>query len=131
MLWIIWATMLVSIFYYRFKLAPMPRGLPPAEPFTYPGVYLSPIPLLIATVVRWLVLPRAVRFQQILVCLVVGLAMSEAVTFFGLFLVPAELSETRAILFTLSTFGILQFIPLYPIPQDKPDAAPDFAPPHM
>jgi hypothetical protein len=45
--------------------------------------------------------------------MVIGLALSEGAGIFGIFLVPHDQPETKLLVFLLSLFSVLQFVPLY------------------
>ena len=123
-LWVIWFSITVSIFIYQFTLG---RGLPHGT--NAPGGGLSPVvvlaimEILIATAVRWFVLPRAKHSRQMLVAMIIGLALSEAVEFYGIFLIPAGQPQTKLSLFILSLLSCAQFAPIYARSKPAPDAA--------
>lgn len=65
-----------------------------------------------AAVIRWLVIPRFLKFQQILTWAILGLALSEAVEFYGIFLIDHD-NATKMTFFGMSLLSALQFIPVY------------------
>jgi F0F1-type ATP synthase membrane subunit c/vacuolar-type H+-ATPase subunit K len=69
--------------------------------------------LSVALFIRWILIPRTRQRKQLLVLMIVGLALSEAVEFFGLFLIPAGQPETKLLFWMLSLLSCLQFAPLY------------------
>lgn len=107
-LWILWAAFLVGICVIFFVLgkgkAPTSQGF--ADPI---GWVFAAGPLAVSAIVRWILLPKAKVLQQVLVFMILGIAMSEAVNMFGIFLVPQHKTE----FFALSFLGILQFMPVY------------------
>lgn len=112
--WIIWIAITALIPVYQFVLG---KGLPggpnaPTDGIS-PILILAASMILIATVVRWIVLPRAKDTRQLLVAMIIGLALSESVEFYGLFLFPASQPQTKLSLFLLSLLSCMQFIPLY------------------
>jgi len=113
-LWVIWFAMLSAVFFYQFGIG---RGLPHGSNLPSaaapPAVYLAIAQVAVASLIRWLVIPRAKEIPKILVLMIIGLALSEAVEFFGLFLVPRDQPETKLSLWILSILSIAQFAPVY------------------
>ena len=106
-MWILWASFLVGIFFFQAFLVPSGRNsLPPGDAFPWP---IALVPFAVSAVVRWVVLPRVRHPQQGLVCMILGIAFAEATCFFGIFLVPSH----QKALFFLSLLGVFQFIPVY------------------
>ena len=71
--------------------------------------YLPAVPLVISSMVRWLVLPRFNDGARALPIFVVGLALAEGSAILGMFLVPSLRSEY----FALGLVGVAQFVPLF------------------
>lgn len=69
--------------------------------------------ILAATFIRWRLIPRVEAPTKILVLIIIGLALSEAEEFLGLFLVPPTQPETKLTLWILSGLSIAQFAPVY------------------
>ena len=113
-LFIIWASILFGIVLFQFKLGHgIPKGPDIAGAPTPTIVYVCFALIVLASIVRWILIPREGRWAQVLVLLVIGLALSEAVTFFEIFLIPADYPSTKLTLWVLSIVSCLQFIPLY------------------
>jgi len=112
--WVIWFALTVSVPIYQFVLG---GGLPGGV--NAPASGLSPIvimmvgQILAATAVRWLVLPRCRRPQQVFVMMILGLALSEGAGLLGIFLIPHDQPETKLSLFVLSLLSCAQFMPVY------------------
>ena len=70
---------------------------------------LALIPLLASSAIRWAVLPRMKVAVTALPFFIMGIALSESVSFLGLFLFPAY----KGALCLLSGIGIFQFAPYY------------------
>lgn len=113
-LWAIWLGMLSSVVVVQLFLG---GGLPKLSSFKtidyHPVAILAVGQVLIATVVRWVPLRRAGTTGEVLVCMVIGLALSEAVTVHGCFLVPDELVGLRAVFWLMSVVSVIQFAPVY------------------
>lgn len=113
-LWMIWAALTGSVCIYQFALGhgiplgqnqgPMSLGMPES---------ISIANLSVAFFIRWVLIPRARERKQLLVLMILGLALSEAVEFYGLFLVPASQPETKLLFWILALLSCLQFAPLY------------------
>ena len=58
-------------------------------------------------------IPKARYLRRLLVLMVVGLALSESVVFYGIFLFRADMPATKMALFVLSLLSALQFVPVY------------------
>ena len=84
-----------------------------------PIVWFAVAQIVAASAIRWFVLPRFTDFQKRLVLTVVGLALSQSVTFFGIFLFAADMPHTKMELFWLSLLSAIQFIPLFA--SDEPE----------
>ncbi|MFO1451838.1 MAG: hypothetical protein U1F61_26985 [Opitutaceae bacterium] len=81
----------------------------PAPPGNDALKYLPLAPLMAATLVRWLVLPRFTRRARAFPLFVVGVALAEGSGLLGLFLVP----ESRNEYLLLSLLGLAQFVPVF------------------
>ena len=113
-IWVIWFSMFVAVFIYQFALGGgIPVGENAHEQKMDVPVIISAAMLLAALPIRWLLIPRANASGKLLVLMIIGLALSEAVEFQGLFLVSAEQPGTKRMLWMLSLASIVQFAPLY------------------
>lgn len=113
-LWVIWLSLIAAIVFYQFKLGGgWLHGGDAHAAWTSPVVWVAVGLLLTAAAIRWLLLPHVRRFRPMLILLVVGLSLSEAVEFFGLFLLPRDLPATKMALFVLALASTLQFAPFY------------------
>lgn len=112
--WVIWAFLLGSVLMYPFMLGEgIPAGSNADEPLSplFWGLGLGSF--FLAVIIRWLVLPRVVSLQAQLVPFVVGIAISETIVFYGLFLVGPEYPQTQLMFYILSFLGVAQFIPTF------------------
>jgi hypothetical protein len=106
--WILWAAFQVGIvIIYRTLSGALPQ--PPTEPVDSSAWLAGFAPLTISVIIRWFVLPRARTAQSALPVFIIGIAMAESATFFGLYIFPAHRQE----LFMWSALGIFQFIPYF------------------
>lgn len=103
---IIWAAMQVMPIMYYFMLnTPPAEDAPPADNTL--GWIMIGGSLVVATFVRWFVLPKASNQQAQLVNLIIGVALAEATMFYALFLMEG-VAEVGLI---VSMLGIAQFCP--------------------
>lgn len=102
--WIIWAAILSTV-------VGLAAFMPVRPPLTGPNPirYLPIAPLVLASVVRWLVLPRFTQPTRAFPIFIVGIALAEASAVFGIFLVP----ELRGTYVILALLGIAQFAPVF------------------
>ena len=49
--------------------------------------------------------------------MIIGLALSEAVEFYGIFLIPRDQPDTKLALFMLPLLSMAQFVPTYARPK--------------
>lgn len=112
--WIIWAAILSGVFVMQFTIG---HGIPSGN--NDRGVPVSPMAfvaigqVVIATVIRWLWIPRLTQPRQQLVAMIIGVALAEAANTFGLFLIAPNQPETKLLIFVLAIVGIVQFAPTY------------------
>lgn len=80
-------------------------------------------PLILASVIRWLVIPKIQVAEQQLVAMIVGLALSEGPIFLSLFLIGSEYPQNQVAVLIVAVFSIIQFAPSYATPgYELPDA---------
>jgi len=87
------------------------------------AVIMAVCQIFIATAIRWLFIPRAKAVGQVLLLMILGLALSEGVEFYGIFLVRADQPSTKLGMWVLAILSGLQFIPLYAKPKEKSEDA--------
>ncbi|MFP4068605.1 MAG: hypothetical protein ACLFVC_00350 [Opitutales bacterium] len=114
--WIIWFAMLQSAFIYHFFLGDgFPSGENAPEPMAAAVWALAFAPLVLATAVRWLVIPKLRQPPQILVAMIIGLALSEASVFVELFLM-ADYPQNQIAVLLVAVVCLIQFAPTYATP---------------
>lgn len=102
--WIIWVAICMGVIVI-FVAVP-PSGKTPE----LPGLrYLPIVPLMVATAIRWFVLPRFKERRRAFPIFIIGLALAEGCGIVGMFLVP----ELRSTYFVLSLVGLAQFVPVF------------------
>ena len=116
-MWIVWFSVLQGAFIVQWFLG---KGIPEGENIETPmSVMLWALcfaPLVIATIIRWKILPKLKQAQQQLVAMLVGLALSEGPIFFSLFLIGSDYPQNQIAVLIVAVFSILQFAPSYATP---------------
>lgn len=74
------------------------------------------LPILIATALRWWVIPKIKAQQKMLVAMIIGCALSEQPIFFSLFLIGADYPQNQIAVLMLSVVSLIQFAPSYGTP---------------
>lgn len=116
-MWIIWLVFLQMAFAYHFVLGDgFPSGENAVEPMANWLWVLCVVPILLATGVRWLVIPKLKQQAQMLIVLIIGLALCEMPLFFELFLIGADYPQNQIVVLMLSVFCLIQFAPIYGTP---------------
>lgn len=112
--WVIWIAILSALLVLQFVLGGgVPAGRNAAGAKIPTVIFVAAGEVLLATLVRWFVLPRFVELHKKFVWMVVGVALSEGAGILGIFLIPRDQPETRLLVFLLSLMSVLQFVPLY------------------
>jgi len=115
-LWVIWFAMLQSVFVLQWVLGrDFPEEAVAAGPMAWWLWLLCFGPIVAATALRWLVLPRAAEQRQ-LVAMIMGLALSEAALLISLFLVGPDYPGNQLAVFMLAVCSVIQFAPSYATP---------------
>jgi hypothetical protein len=112
--WILWIGFLGSIGIYQVELGGgLPHGANQAPQAWNLPLILAALQVSVATVIRWFVIPKVTDQTRLLPLMVVGLALSEAVAFYGIFLIGPDMPQTK-LQFLLAAFCCtLQFAPYY------------------
>lgn len=122
-MWIIWFVFLQAAFGYHFVLGDgFPSGENSLEPMASWLWGLCIVPLVLATCVRWLVIPKLKQQGQMLIALIVGLALTEAPIFFELFLIGSDYPKNQIAVLMLAVFCLIQFAPIYGTPGVDPES---------
>ena len=79
-------------------------------------------PLIVATIIRWLVIPKIKAPLQQLVAMIIGLALSEGPIFLSLFLIGSDYPQNQIAVLIVAVFSIIQFAPSYATPGYKINA---------
>ena len=117
--WILWVAFLGSITVYQVELGGgLPHGGNAGPQALNLPVVLGAVQFVVAALIRWIVIPKVTDGVRLLPLMVVGLALSESLTFYGIFLVASNMPQTQLAFLVASFFGVLQFAPFYAPPRD-------------
>lgn len=118
--WIIWFALLQSAFVIHFILGGgFPSGDNIAEPMAIWLWFLCFVPMVLATGVRWLVIPKLRDQKKMLVAMIIGLTLSEQPIFFSLFLIGEDYPQNQIAVLMASVVSLIQFAPSYATPGYK------------
>ena len=116
-MWIIWFGFLQMAFAYHFVLEDgFPSGDNAAETMASWLWVLCLLPIILATIVRWWVIPKLKDQKQMLSALIVGLALTEASILFELFLIGSDYPQNQIVVLMVAVFSLIQFAPIYATP---------------
>jgi hypothetical protein len=114
--WIIWFAILGGLVTIGVVIDPAQIGAQGDQgPLAYAGVG----PLVLSSILRWLVLPRIAERSKALVTFIVGAALAEGCGILGLLLG----GDQREAMFLLGVFGVTQWMPLFARRYFKPAGA--------
>ena len=98
----------------------MGKGIPKGENASEPmaaWLWLTCFgPVVLATLVRWLVIPKLKDTQHQLVAMILGLSLAEAPIFFSLFLVGPDYPQNQIAVLMVAVVALIQFAPSYATP---------------
>jgi len=116
-MWILWFAMLQGVFIIQWVLG---KGIPGGDNIEAPMAawlwVLCFAPILVATGIRWGVIPKLKLPQQQIVAMIVGLSLSEAPVFFSLFLVGPDYPQNQLAVLMVAVVSLIQFAPSYATP---------------
>jgi hypothetical protein len=116
-MWIIWFVFLQMAFAYHFVLEDgFPSGDNAAEPMASWLWVLCLVPVILATLLRWWVIPKLKDQKQMLSALIVGLVLTEAPILFELFLIGSDYPQNQIVVLMIAVFSLIQFAPIYATP---------------
>lgn len=116
-MWIIWFAILQGAFVFQWVLGQgVPEGDNAVEPMALWLWLICFGPILLATLVRWLVIPKLKDAQPQLVTMIVGLSLAETPIFISLFLVGTDYPQNQIAVLMVAVVAIIQFAPSYATP---------------
>ena len=119
-MWIIWFAQLQAAFVFQVFLG---GGFSKAENVETPMALwlwaLCFVPLVVATGIRWMAIPKAQLPVQQLVLMIVGLALSEAAVILSIFMVAPGYPQYQIAVLMVAVVSIIQFAPSYATPGYK------------
>lgn len=123
-MWIIWFAQLQAAFGFQWFLA---GGFSEGENLEAPmaaWVWLACLaPIVLATGIRWLAIPKVQEPAKQLVTMIVGLALCEVSVLCSIFLAAHDYPQFQIALLMVAVVAIIQFAPSYATPgysMDKP-----------
>lgn len=111
LLWFIWVAILCCVISYQVFLGNEDR---PLATFAFPhdsfalGALL--LPLILSSGIRWFLIPLLPHSLLVLLPFILGIAIAESLSFYGLFLFPGQYNS---IFFYASLLAVLQFCPYF------------------
>lgn len=116
-MWILWFAFLQSALIIHFVLGGgFPSGENASELMALWLWVAVATPLLLATGLRWFVLPKLKLQRQQMVAMIIGLALCEQPIFFSLFLIGDSYPQNQIAVLMASVFALIQFAPSYATP---------------
>ena len=116
-MWIIWFAFLQSAFIYHFFVGDgFPEGDNVAEPMALWLWALCIVPVVLTTVVRWVLIPHLTQQSHMLVAMVVGLGLAEVSIGLELFLIGDDYPQNQIAVLMLAVLSLIQFAPIYATP---------------
>lgn len=120
-MWIIWFAMLQSAFVFSYFLG---KGLPRGENADAPMAawiwVVCFLPLVVATILRWIVLPKIKEAQDQLTIMIIGLSMGECAVFFQIFLIGPEYPQNQIAVLIVAVLVLILMAPSYATPGVRP-----------
>ncbi|MGL4399632.1 MAG: hypothetical protein ACRCXD_07165 [Luteolibacter sp.] len=111
--WIVWFAILQGLVLIQFFVGGgIPKGVDQGDPPTL-FLVIAGVLALAALTIRFTVIPKIKTAPKLLPAMIIGLALSEAVGFVGIFLVGKEFPTTRLGLFVLALCCIASLAPVY------------------
>ncbi len=99
-LWTIWFAIVCSIVMYQFKLGHGILTGSDARPASQnPAMLLAVGQIVVASLLRWILMPKMKDARQQLILMIIGLSLSEAVGFYSIFLFGPDMPSTKMTLF--------------------------------
>jgi len=115
-LWILWFSFLQSAFIFTWFIGGgIPEGENAAEPMAFWLWLLTFGGLAMATVIRWIVIPKVSKPQQQLATLIVGLSLCEMPVFVSLFFMQ-DYPQNQIAVLIVAVLCVIQFAPSYATP---------------
>lgn len=119
-MWIIWFAILQGVFVIQFLVGGgLPEGENAVEPMAPSLWALCFGPILLATAIRWLLIPKVKTRQTQLTAMIVGLSLAEAPILLSLFLVGPDYPQNHIAVLMVGLAAIFQFAPKYAATGDE------------
>ena len=119
-MWIIWFAQLQAAFVFQWFLGGgFAQGENAEAPMAIWLWLVCLLPILCATGIRWMYIPKIKQAPQQLVAMIVGLALSEGPLLLSIFLVAPDYPQFQIAILLLAVVSVIQFAPSYATPGYK------------
>jgi len=116
-MWILWFSYLQSAFIIQWFLGKgIPGGENAAEPMAAWLWLLCLAPIIVATGIRWMAIPKLAKPQVQLATMIIGLSLSEIPVFLSLFLIGSDYPQNQIVVLMVAVVSLIQFAPSYATP---------------
>ncbi|WPJ94024.1 hypothetical protein SH580_11325 [Coraliomargarita algicola] len=116
-MWILWFAQLQAAFIFQFFLADgFSKEANAEEPMAIWLWLLCLLPLVVATGIRWLSIPKLTEPTKQLVAMIIGLALCEGSVLGSIFLVAPSYPQFQIGILMVAVVSIIQFAPSYATP---------------
>ncbi len=112
-LWIIWFAILTGLFILQTFIVGGFHTGPASSPVSSGMVAICMSGIIIASFIRWFILPRQSSLAAQLPVMIIGLAFAELTGLLSMFLIGKAYPSMQLLGFILSVLAILQFMPVY------------------
>ncbi|NBB78827.1 MAG: hypothetical protein GVY36_05190 [Verrucomicrobia bacterium] len=120
-MWIVWFIQLQAAFIFQLFLGGgFSQGENAETPMALWLWVICLVPLVLATGIRWLLIPKIKQFAQQLVAMIIGLTLAEASVFLSIFLVGPDYPQYQIAILMVAVVALIQFAPSYATPGYKP-----------
>ncbi len=113
--WTIWIAILGWMILNQYRVG---GGIPQGKNIEnnygpLPFLILAAIMAVSSIVIRWFAIPGKVDRKTLLVLMIIGLALANSISYYGVYLIRPEYPQTKVAFFFASFFCILQFAPIF------------------
>jgi heme/copper-type cytochrome/quinol oxidase subunit 4 len=116
-MWVIWLAFLQSVFVVQILIGKgLPEGENAQEPMALWIWIVCFAPLIVSTVIRWLVIPKIEVKRKQLVALLIGMGLAEVPVYFQLFLMGPDYPQNQIAVLMVAVVCLIQHAPSYATP---------------
>lgn len=119
-MWVLWFAQLQAAFIFQMFLGDgFSKAANAAEPMALWLWLICCVPLVLATAIRWLIIPKIQLPQQQLMAMIIGLALAEGTVLLSIFLVAPDYPQNQIGILMVAVVALIQFAPSYATPGYK------------